>query len=299
MSDQMDSLTRRLRRQLARLRAADRDRESITVLDSLPQAFLGTRLLARLCVREGHTGLSAWLTELLELLQWLENHPAVLPTGGKQAIVDLVAWQEMLIHRLDEGEDLSSAVSVEHLASLQVDLVPPKPATAAAQTGLGLDTVPGAGSDAGPDAEPDEGRREESLPPPLGVDHPVSSRPTRLLLLLARSLRAAELLAKLDEAGFAVELYTDPAAAYRRLGSSSSFAAVLCDNVEPTRHLPRLTALLSRQAGVTWPLLVLVSGATRPQMERYARSLGANGCWGAPYQLDALQTLLDGDSPSR
>jgi CheY-like chemotaxis protein len=112
-----------------------------------------------------------------------------------------------------------------------------------------------------------------------------------ILLLCDISLRSGELFARLGAAGYSVEVCGEPGAVLERLAGSEPPRVVICDNLEPSRHLQRLAALLEVWEGPV-PRLVLATGGPRHSMEQLARRFGARGVWAPPYRLESLQELI-------
>jgi CheY-like chemotaxis protein len=131
-------------------------------------------------------------------------------------------------------------------------------------------------------------------PPTLRTTVParfVSTGAARILLLCDISLRSGEVFARLSGAGYSVEICAEPSAVLQRLAGAEPPRVVICDNLEPSRHLQRLAVLLEVWDGFV-PRIVLATGGPRRSMEQLARRLGARGVWAPPYRLETLQELI-------
>jgi CheY-like chemotaxis protein len=135
-------------------------------------------------------------------------------------------------------------------------------------------------------------------PAPRGTaPAPAGSRNAgRILLLCDISLRSGELFARLGAAGYSVEICGEPGAVLERLAGNDPPRILICDNLEPSRHLQRLAALLETWEGFV-PRVVLATGGSQRSMERLARRLGARGVWAPPYRVESLQELIGPPAP--
>ncbi len=129
----------------------------------------------------------------------------------------------------------------------------------------------------------------------LEEDGPGSDRGAPLLLLLVDStFRRDQITEKLAGHVFRVEIPCDPGQTLEFLAAGSLPRAVLCDNVEPTRHLDRVRdGLAEGTAAGTVPLVLIVgSSSTGAADLQRAKSLGAEGAWREPYDPADLQRIL-------
>ena len=118
----------------------------------------------------------------------------------------------------------------------------------------------------------------------------------RILLLCDISLRSGELFGRLGAAGYGVEICGEPRAVLERLAGRDPPRILICDNLEPSRHLQRLAALLETWEGFV-PRIILATGGSRRSMEQLARRLGARGVWAPPYRVESLQELIGSPAP--
>jgi len=115
-----------------------------------------------------------------------------------------------------------------------------------------------------------------------------------ILILVDSPFRREPLAAKLEAAGFEIELATDPADAAARFLAGAGAGGILCDNQEPANNLVRLRAALDAVEPALSPRLVLVTGRPGPATAdaRRIRALGAVGSWFEPYALEELERIL-------
>ena len=149
------------------------------------------------------------------------------------------------------------------------------------------DTLFGAATDAaGPGARPYE---------PHGGPEPDSGLVgRRVMLLLDSPFRRAQLVERLREAGCAVEIAECPADMLARVEDPLPPQILLCDNVEPTRHLAAVQASLSELEAGSRPVMVLiatVAGGGAKVHER-ARQMGALCTWADPFRPRDLAAAL-------
>lgn len=128
------------------------------------------------------------------------------------------------------------------------------------------------------------GRSREDLFPGAPVVH----------LLVDSTLRRDQIREKLSGRGFGVEVPRDPDQALEFLTTGPAPRAVLCDDLEPTRHLVRLKRKLRDHPSKTAIPLVLVVGQSmsRQADARRAQALGAVGFWPEPYYPVELNGIL-------
>ena len=69
---------------------------------------------------------------------------------------------------------------------------------------------------------------------------------------------------------------------------------MLCDNLEPSRHLIAVRARLAHLAPEDRPPLVLVAagGDAAERLQERAEHLGARGAWSEPWRADDLARWL-------
>lgn len=123
--------------------------------------------------------------------------------------------------------------------------------------------------------------------------NPAAPVPGPVLLLVASEFRRAILSDRLEAADLPCEIVADPHGALARLERAPRPRWVVCDDLEPTRHLGRLRALLAGAPGER-PLLVLLApgGAARANApldgppetpEILAARRGADHLWREPF----------------
>ncbi|MFH1842405.1 MAG: hypothetical protein ABIF77_04305 [bacterium] len=267
MSEQMDSLTARLRDCLERLRLMSAESfDAVEVPPSLQAALVGADLLARFGDQAGYPAFSNWLRALRDLLQWFHDNPGSGSPDLENSLALLANYLEFVIKSLDDGEDLQSLVQIDDLGSLQqafTDSCVDDP-----------DTLPA-------DLSPEPAAR-------------------RLLLLLSSSMWTGEILAQLGRAGYEVDVCDDVETAVRRFATSPPYLALLTDNIEPSVNLGRLATARDdpgRLDNLVWPPLVLVTSSGQRRLEEIAYRFGALGIWRAPFQARNLKTLLCRGAP--
>lgn len=115
-----------------------------------------------------------------------------------------------------------------------------------------------------------------------------------VLLLVDSRFRRDQIRDKLTEQGFRVEIPCDPAQALEFLGAGPAPRAVLCDNLEPTRHLACVKEGLAGGQGPENVPLVLVVGSSLagPADQERARALGAKAAWREPFDPMDLKRIL-------
>jgi CheY-like chemotaxis protein len=115
-----------------------------------------------------------------------------------------------------------------------------------------------------------------------------------ILLLVDSTFRRDQIRDKLTDRDYRVETPSDPTQALEFLAVGPAPRAVLCDNLEPTRHLACLREGLSSLPGAANIPLVLVVGSSlagAADQER-ARSLGAVAAWQEPFDPVELNRIL-------
>jgi CheY-like chemotaxis protein len=115
-----------------------------------------------------------------------------------------------------------------------------------------------------------------------------------VFLLLDSTFRRDQLREKLIGCGYGVTVPTDPGQALKLLETGPAPEAVLCDNLEPTRHLVRFLCELSNSRAERIPPCVLVvSTSLGPESDDdRARGLGAVASWTDPFDLEDLRRIL-------
>ena len=129
--------------------------------------------------------------------------------------------------------------------------------------------------------------RKEDLQSPAGGS-------PEILLLVDSTFRRDQIRDKLTDREYRVKMFCDPAQVLELLATSPAPQAVLCDNLEPTRHLTCLREGLSSLPGAANIPLVLVVGsslADAADQER-ACSLGAVAAWREPFDPVVLNRIL-------
>lgn len=116
----------------------------------------------------------------------------------------------------------------------------------------------------------------------------------QILLLVDSRFRRDEIRDKLIDRNYRVEIPCDSAQTLEFLAAGPSPRAILCDNLEPTRHLARLRQGLASFAEQPNIPLVLVVGSslTGAQDDDRARSLGAVAAWREPFDPVDLDRIL-------
>jgi CheY-like chemotaxis protein len=230
----------------------------------LSRALVATRLLIHRCRQESFPGFETWLQAVTGSLEFLADKPA-LTVQSERALAKLVAYAEQLMTKLDSGETLLSSVGTQQINEIQ-------------QQFLSTWGEPG--------SPPMQTRQPSTL------SKPQIAPPGRILLLVSGLLRASALHERLKIASYQVVPCSDPKEAAKQLRTGKVFQAVLCDQVEPTRHLSRLIRLLLKQTGVVVAPLVLVTGIQQGDLTGHARDLGAAGAWTPPYRPSQLQEII-------
>lgn len=116
----------------------------------------------------------------------------------------------------------------------------------------------------------------------------------RIVLLVDSTFRRDRITAKLVEHDYRVEVPADTGQALDFLNSGLVPRAVLCDNLEPTRHLAGVRDGLAAGPLAARVPLVLIGGGSGPgsaDLHR-AKSLGAAGAWREPYDPVDLHRIL-------
>jgi CheY-like chemotaxis protein len=115
-----------------------------------------------------------------------------------------------------------------------------------------------------------------------------------VLLLVDSMFRRDEIRDKLVDRNYRVEISCDTTEALEFLAAGPAPKAILCDNLEPTRHLACLREGLSSLTGGTKIPLVLVVGSTLAGTvdDDRARSLGAVAAWREPFDPVELGRIL-------
>ncbi len=135
----------------------------------------------------------------------------------------------------------------------------------------------------------------EEGPKPWPDDHrnPAHDFPEILLLVDSMFCRD-EIRDKLTDRNYRVEIPCDPGQALEFLAAGPAPRAVLCDNMEPTRHLVCLHEGLSSLTGGMEIPLVLVVGSTLAGTvdDERARSMGAVAAWREPFDPVDLGRIL-------
>lgn len=128
------------------------------------------------------------------------------------------------------------------------------------------------------------GRVREDLFPGAPVVH----------LLVDSTQRRDQIRERLAGRGFGVEVPRDPDQALEFLTTGPAPRAVLCDDLEPTRHLASLKRKLRDHPSKADTPLVLVVGhsLSRQADARRAQALGAVGFWPEPYYPVELSGIL-------
>lgn len=239
-----------------------------TVTSSLPtllsRALVATRLLEHRCREEPCQGFETWLRAVADLLALLTTEPD-LANRCDRALAELVTHGEELLQALDAGDSLLASVEPRKIHAIHRRFL-----------SSWSDTII---------TEAQGGPRPES---------PVPARdlPRRLVLLVSGLLRASELHDRLKIAGYQVVMCSEPGEVAVQLDSGTTFQAVICDQVEPSRHLSRLVQLLQERGTRIRTPLILVTSGRRADITSQAHRLGAAGVWAVPFRTRQLQELL-------
>jgi CheY-like chemotaxis protein len=115
-----------------------------------------------------------------------------------------------------------------------------------------------------------------------------------ILLLVDSMFRRDEIRDKLADRDYQVAIPCDITQALEFLAAGPAPRAILCDNLEPTRHLDRLREGLSSLTGGTNIPLVLVVGSSLAgaRDDERAKSLGAVAAWREPFDPVELGCIL-------
>ena len=115
-----------------------------------------------------------------------------------------------------------------------------------------------------------------------------------VFLLLDSSFRREQIREKLAGCGYRVRVLRDSAEVLEHLRTGEAPRAILCDNLEPTRHLVRLGGGMSELPPEQVPPLVLVVGSSLVGVadDRRALGLGAVAAWGDPFEPGDLRRIL-------
>jgi CheY-like chemotaxis protein len=113
-------------------------------------------------------------------------------------------------------------------------------------------------------------------------------------LLVDSMFRRDEIRDKLADRDYQVAIPCDITQALEFLAAGPAPRAILCDNLEPTRHLDRLREGLSSLTGDTNIPLVLVVGSSLAgaRDDERAKSLGAVAAWREPFDPVELGRIL-------
>jgi len=129
---------------------------------------------------------------------------------------------------------------------------------------------------------------------PMGQDCRETVLVPGVLLLVDSRFRRDQIRDKLTKHGFRVEIPCDPAQALEFLRTGPAPQAVLCDNLEPTRHLASVKEGLAIRSGAEDVPLVLVVGSSLagPTDQERAKALGAMAAWREPFDPMDLKRIL-------
>lgn len=116
----------------------------------------------------------------------------------------------------------------------------------------------------------------------------------QVVLLVDSTFRRDQITEKLTDHEYRVEIPCDPGQALEFMAAGNVPRAVLCDNLEPTRHLVRVRDGLAEGAYPEKVPLVLIVGGSSNEMAdlQRAKSLGAMGAWREPYDPADLHRIL-------
>jgi len=251
-----------LRARLAPVAGSETKTSSLPTL--LSRALVATRLLEQRCREEPCQGFEIWLRAVTDLLALLTTEPN-LATQCDRALAELVTHGEELLQALDSGDSLLGSVKPRKIHAIHREFLSSWSAT----------TVTGAQAE--PHAAP-----------------PISARdlPRRLVLLVSGLLRASELHDRLKSAGYQVVMCSEPREVAAQLDRDTTCQAVICDQVEPSRHLSRLVQLLQERDIRTRIPLILITSGRHADFTSQAHRLGAAGVWAVPFHTRQLQELL-------
>jgi CheY-like chemotaxis protein len=115
-----------------------------------------------------------------------------------------------------------------------------------------------------------------------------------VVLLVDSTFRRDQITEKMTDYEYRVEIPCDPEQALEFLAAGNVPRAVLCDNLEPTRHLARVReGLLEGPFPEKVPLVLIVGGSSNDTADlQRAKSLGALGAWREPYDPADLHRIL-------
>ncbi len=121
-----------------------------------------------------------------------------------------------------------------------------------------------------------------------------ATEPAEILLLVDSAFRREEIREKLSDRNYRVDLPCDPGQALEYLAIGPAPRAILCDNLEPTRHLVRMKeGLASVPMGAKIPLVLVVGSSLADASDRErARLLGAGAAWKEPFDPIELNRIL-------
>jgi hypothetical protein len=248
----------------------------VTRPGALPRALVACRLLHFHSQERGQAELADWLVAMRDLLTWLQVHPQAGSPFDPEALEQLCALQEQALRLRDAGGDPSGTVLASRLAAWQRHFKsPPSPQ----QSPVSGWTEPG----------------PESATPGRTEPWPESPRVKGdgVLVLLVPSFRSGSLLRRLQQTGLVPIVCAEPNEAWDRLRSGGPFRVLICDNLQPQRHLSCWRELVAA-SGESPPLpVVLVCHSSQAGMDRLARLGGAIGVWRPPHREADLLAILE------
>jgi CheY-like chemotaxis protein len=122
-----------------------------------------------------------------------------------------------------------------------------------------------------------------------------SRRKPWFLVFVDSAPRRSQLGERFRAAGAAFATAADLAAARRLMDDRPRPAAILCDNVVPSRHLAGLLAARSAPEPIRnleGAPVILVSASPSPGLLERAAKLGADGVWTEPFRIVDLESHL-------
>jgi CheY-like chemotaxis protein len=134
----------------------------------------------------------------------------------------------------------------------------------------------------------------QRLAPPDDDSMDSASASEEILLLVDSSFRREEIRDKLTDRNYRVELPCDPAQALEFLATGPVPRAILCDNLEPTKHLTRMKEGMARTPnGAKIPVVLVVGSSLAGAADgERALQLGAVAAWREPFDPVEFHRIL-------
>jgi CheY-like chemotaxis protein len=210
----------------------------------LPGIEMAARLLAVPAREEGAEDLGRLGRVVTALTAFLSEHPDAAQPPAPGLLAALASGLQHALRRLDAG-----AVGADVADDPVWDAVSAAPEAAAAI--------------------------------PVDRRTPSSQRPLPVVLLVTSGFRRDQVRRRLEQHGRTVSEAPDAAAAagHARRGD----ALVVCDNLEPVKHLAHVLELLGADPAARRRVVMVTGGSPgRGEVDR-GRALGLGGVWGEPY----------------